>query len=116
MDSLENLLRVLALLLPAAWRLLLLRELAEASPQIGWRAALTPLEFTLLQRAVPKARLTEGATSGQVLLAIASLGGHLKSNGRPGWQVLWRGWQRLNDFATGARLAGAPLDQQPRLR
>jgi len=106
MDSLQNLLRVLALLVPCAWRLLLLRELGEAGPELSWKALLTPLEFTILQKALPKAKLSGDATSGEVLRAIASLGGHIKSNGRPGWQVLWRGWRRLNDYVKGARLVG----------
>jgi hypothetical protein len=40
-------------------------------------------------------------TAGQVLLAIAGLGGHLKRNGSPGWQVLKRGYQRLLDYTAG---------------
>ncbi len=98
------LLRVLALLLPAAWRLLLLRRLADDQPDASWRALLTPLEFRVLRRVVPKAKLTEKATIDQCLLAIAKLGGHLPRNGRPGWQTLYTGWRRLEDLAEGARL------------
>jgi hypothetical protein len=57
----------------------------------------TPLQIEILrtmgQRPVPPK-----ATALEVLLAIAGLGGHLKRNGFPGWQVLGRGHQRLLDY------------------
>ena len=87
-DSAEGLLRALALLVPCAWRLLLLRELAENEPTQSWRVLLEPLEFRVLRHAMPKAKLGEEATVAQVLWAIAGLGGHFKHNGRPGWQTL----------------------------
>ena len=39
------------------------------------------------------------------MLAIARVGGHLKSNGDPGWLVLGRGMERLIEFASGWRAA-----------
>jgi hypothetical protein len=38
-----------------------------------------------------------GWTNAQVLIATARLGGFLarKGDGMPGWQTIWRGWQRL---------------------
>ncbi len=35
------------------------------------------------------------------MLAIAGLGGHLKSNGDPGWQVLGRGYEKLLAYEMG---------------
>jgi hypothetical protein len=37
---------------------------------------------------------------------VAKLGGFLgrKSDGDPGWQTLWRGWQKLDLMTLGARL------------
>jgi hypothetical protein len=32
---------------------------------------------------------------------IARLGGHITSNGAPGWQVLWRGYQDLLTWGGG---------------
>src|SRR5688572_25097913 len=34
-------------------------------------------------------------TVADITTAIAALGGHLTSNGPPGWHVLWRGYQEL---------------------
>jgi hypothetical protein len=53
--------------------------------------------------------LSPTPTLREALLAIAALGGHLKNNGDPGWQVLSRGWQRLRDYEAGYRMARSPL-------
>ena len=103
MDSAASLLRVLAMLVPAAWCLLLLRCIDETAPDASWDVFLSPLEFRVLQQAVPKARLGNTATIHQCLMAIAKLGGHLPQNGRPGWQTLYAGWSRLRDYVFGAR-------------
>jgi hypothetical protein len=39
------------------------------------------------------------------MAAVAVLGGHLKSNGAPGWIVLGRGYLKLHRFAEGWRAA-----------
>ena len=106
MESASNMLRILALLVPAAWRLLLLRAIATDAPEAHWSCVLTQLEFTLLTKRLPKARLRGDATVEQVLKAVAKLGGHLPRNGRPGWQSLHAGWQRLSDLVIGARIMG----------
>ena len=105
LETAANMLRILALLVPAAWRLLLLRTVAAQSPNLRWSRVLTPLEFRLLSRVLPKARLGKHATVGQCVAAIAKLGGHLPRNGRPGWQSLQTGWRQLQDLALGAKLA-----------
>lgn len=105
MESMDNMLRILALLLPAAWRLLLLRAVADEAPETRWTYLLTRLEFRILTRAVPKAKLTPEATVAQCVAAIAKFGGHLPRNGPPGWQTLHAGWRRLQDLVVGARLA-----------
>lgn len=109
MESAETLLRVVSLLVPAAWRLLLLRSLSTEAPEALWKSVLTPLEFRLLQKAVPKARLTVKATVNQCLYAIAKLGGHLPNNGRPGWQTLHAGWRVLQDYVQGVLLFQADV-------
>jgi hypothetical protein len=106
MDSAATMLRILALLLPAAWRLLLLRAAAAEAPDAHWKTLLTPLEFRILARAVPKAKLQRDATVARCCAAIAKLGGHLPRNGPPGWQTLHAGWRELHEMVLGARLAG----------
>lgn len=105
MDSATTMLRMLALLVPAAWRLLLLRVVATEAPESKWTQLLTPLEFRILTRAIPKAKLQADADITQCTAAIAKLGGHLPRNGPPGWQTLHAGWRQLQDLVLGAHLA-----------
>ena len=52
-------------------------------------------------------RSVEGWTVRQFWREVARLGGFLarKSDGEPGWQTVWRGWQKLDLLTVGARLA-----------
>jgi hypothetical protein len=115
MESAESFLRMLALLAPAAWRLLLLRGVASHSPDARWHHLLTPLEFRVLRAAFNRIAsknklLPKEATVVQCLFAIAKLGGHLPRNGAPGWQTLQFGWTNLQQLVLGARLAGDAIN------
>lgn len=90
---LETLIAVLALV---AVRLLQSKLLARSCPQ----QALAPDQVSqealkILEIKVGKPR--EGWTQGTFWVAVARLGGFIgrKSDGMPGWQNIWRGWQRL---------------------
>lgn len=101
LESLDTLLIALALLLPIAWQLLLLRHLARESHDVPATAALTPRQLAVLRAAPAGARLPAIPTIRDALLAIARLGGHLRQNGEPGWLVLARGMQKLLDREAG---------------
>jgi hypothetical protein len=105
MDSAERLLKVLALLIPVAWSLLLTRALEDQSQSLPWDFLLSPLGFSILRKARPKDGLRDDATAAEVLNSIAGLGGHLKRNGPPGWITLQRGLQTLETLMCGALLA-----------
>jgi hypothetical protein len=45
----------------------------------------------------------------EFLIAVAKLGGHQKSNGEPGWKVIWRGYRSLLLLEEGFLLRG-PLE------
>ena len=104
MESAFTILNVLAFLLPQAWRVLLLRSLSDEMPDEPWHAVLEPLAFELLKLAVPEAKLTDASSVLDVMFAVASFGGHIRYNGRPGWITLHRGWSKLADLMQGARL------------
>ena len=92
-DRLESLIAVLAVV---AVRLLGAKLLARARPETFEAAAsFGPEMLALLEqkRGPPHG----GWTNRNVLIATARLGGFLarKHDGMPGWQTLWRGWQRL---------------------
>jgi hypothetical protein len=93
-ESLHALLNVTAICLPIAWSMLALRNLARTAPDLPATLVLTPTQVEVL-RAVSKKKLGHDATIREALYAVAALGGHLKSNGEPGWLVLARGMEFL---------------------
>lgn len=99
--SLHALLNALALLLPLAWRLLALRTLAHQAPTTPAMDLFSPDELALLRHLSVRVHLGPQPTCGEALLALAGLGGHLKHNGRPGWQTLARGQDRLTTALEG---------------
>lgn len=87
----------LAISLPIAWRLLLLRSIARDEPGAPATAVLSPLQIEVLNASLTKEknRLRGQPTARQALLAVAALGGHQKHNGEPGWQIIGRGYEKL---------------------
>ena len=102
LGSIQALLNALAIFVPIAWTLLVLRQ--ECRAKVTAPTALTPIQLQVL-RAVLRKPLPENPTAVEVLLAIAALGGHIKHNGEPGWQVLGRGFERLLSYEVGWRAA-----------
>lgn len=110
---------MIALLSVVAVQLLILRQLA-------WDEATAALPATEVFNAEEEEVLRgwrygdrkEPLSMREFLLALARLGGHLnrKSDGRPGWQTLWRGRQKLQLMIQGARIAArARAAQAPAL-
>jgi len=108
----DRLFAAIAVMAVVAVRLLVLRDGARQAPEAPASASgLSDHERALLSRKLNRP-LT---TTGEVLLALGRLGGHLnrRRDGWPGWQTLWRGWRDLQALVEGARLAGAdppPVD------
>ena len=92
-----------ALLLPIAWKLLLLKSENATRP---FEPATTILETDELRvlRLVARKPLSDAPNIREVVYAIAALGGHLKHNGAPGWQTLARGYDRLRATLDGYKL------------
>jgi hypothetical protein len=104
--TLTNTLGILAVI---AYRILLLRWLERTASDAP---ATTVLEPVLIDALAARLRhikepkpLPPAPTVADLMRGIARLGGHHKSNGPPGWQILWRG---LNDLLMwGAGFAAA---------
>jgi hypothetical protein len=101
-DRLEPLIAVLAVV---AVRLLATKLLARSRPRSMEAAACFGPEMLLLlekKHGPPK----DGWTNENVMVAVARLGGFLarKHDGQPGWQTIWRGWQRLIWMCEGVNL------------
>jgi len=92
-DRLESLIAVLAVV---AVRLLNTKMLARSRPE-SFEAASSfgPQLLAILEKKLGKPK--DGWTNANVIIATARLGGFIgrKSDGLPGWQNIWRGWQRL---------------------
>jgi hypothetical protein len=99
-ESYETLLKVVAICLPIAWRLLLLRTLARSMPDEPATAALSLTQVQVLC-ACSTMKLPPMPTARQAFDAIALLGGHHTSNGNPGWLVLGRGMEYLLTLERG---------------
>jgi hypothetical protein len=97
--GLESLIAVLAVV---AVRLLSTKMLARSRPE-SFEAAISfgPQMLELLEKKLGKP--TGGWTNANVIIATARLGGFMarKHDGMPGWQTIWRGWQRLMWMAEG---------------
>jgi len=109
-DSWHSMLNILALLVPIAWGLLRLRTVTRWEPTAPAAVVLTPEQLKVLRRAsTPK--LPRRLSARDAMLAVARLGGHLRSNGEPGWLVLGRGYTELLSLAAGYRLATERCDR-----
>ena len=106
LESYEALRRALSIFAVIAWRLLWMRFLAQNAPDTPATLVATAAELEFL---VAQGRLADSSTVDDFLQAVARLGGHIKNNGPPGWQVLWRGYRKLNDLAAGFALAKKSL-------
>ena len=104
LESLQTLLNALALFIPIAWNLLRLRAAARLDETVPASVVLDPEQIVVLRKA-SKVPLPDFLTARDAMLAIARLGGHLPSNGDPGWVVLGRGYQDLVLMVAGYRLA-----------
>ena len=105
MESYDSLCKVLAILAPIAWRLLYLRGLARQAPKGRATRAFSSTDLQLLCRASATRGCGRPKNIGDALALLARLGGHLKSNGPPGWHTLGRGYEKLLLLRIGWQLA-----------
>jgi hypothetical protein len=97
LESYHALTNALALFMPIAWQMLLLRHWARQSPDAPASCALSRTQQAILHAFQPQ-KMPQDATVHQALYAVAGLGGHLKHNGTPGWRTLASGMQRLTAY------------------
>jgi hypothetical protein len=100
LESLDALTTMLALSLPIAVELLTLRTLARTDPSSPAELVFHKQELAAL-RHISHRPLPKNPTVQDALWCVAGLGGHIKNNGPPGWQVLQRGMEKFVAFAAG---------------
>ncbi len=99
-ESRHALLNLLALTFPIACELLWLRSCCRNQPSMPARDVLTTTQLKIL-KALGSHKLPAKPTAHDALWAVAALGGHIKSNGEPGWLVLHRGLSKLLAYEEG---------------
>jgi hypothetical protein len=104
-ESYDALCKVLAILAPIAWRLLHLRGLARQAPNGRATRAFSSIDLQLLSRAAATRGCPPPKNIRDAFALLARLGGHLKSNGPPGWHTLGRGYEQLLLLRVGWQLA-----------
>jgi hypothetical protein len=101
----EGLCNALAVFVPIACRALALRTAARDFPDAPSTVVLESDEIEVLRVLRPKHQFSPVPTNRELLLAVASLGGHIKWNGEPGWSTISHGMQKLLTTVVGWRLA-----------
>ena len=105
LEEAERLRACIGVLAVVAVRLLQLKQQARVNPDRPAVACAPRGHVQVL--AVYLQRSVEGWTVGEFWREVARLGGFLarKSDGDPGWQTVWRGWQKLDLLTIGVGLA-----------
>lgn len=94
LESFHTLAKALAVTLPVAWKLLLLRAMGREYPEQPATVVLSEDQIELLRR-IAKRPVPPNPTAYDILWALAGMGGHLRQNGPPGWKTLAAGLQVL---------------------
>ena len=101
-ESLDALLTLLAMTFPIACELLWLRAACRKTPNRPAAEVLDRVQLEILQHLASRS-MPPSPTIRDALWAIAGMGGHIKSNGEPGWLVLHRGMTKLLAYEEGWR-------------
>lgn len=104
-DRLEPLIGLISVI---GIRLFQLKLLGRNQPEAKAATHVPSSWIKCLKLARPKLSIT-GITVYTFFREIAKLGGFLarKGDGEPGWQTVWRGYQKMQSLLDGLRLAGA---------
>ena len=106
-ESYDALCKVLALFVPIAYRLLLMRGLERQDPRTSANKAFSAAELTIMNKAPANRGSRAPKTIAEALEQLARLGGHIRNNGRPGWQTLAWGYEKLLLMRLGWEIAAA---------
>lgn len=111
LESYHGLSLALAVFIPVAWRLLLLRSVSRKIPNASARTVATDIQLQLLRHRLKLDAIP--TTAEAAAYAVAKLGGHLRRNGPPGWRSLGQGLEALLLMEAGwnAAMASRRSDQ-----
>jgi hypothetical protein len=104
LEDYESLCNALAVFVPIACNALALRSAAREEPTAAASTVFSHEEIEVIRTLKPKL-VPQHPTTRDLLLAVASMGGHIKWNGDPGWQTLMRGMHKFLTVMIGVRIA-----------
>lgn len=109
-DALEPLTGLISVI---GTRLLQLKLVGRNQPDAQAQSNVPATWLKALALIKPKLNLS-GLTVYAFIRELAKLGGFLgrKSDGEPGWQTIWNGFQKMNTLLKGMQLAGAFKDEE----
>ncbi len=105
LESAKTLSKMIAVLVPAAWKWMALRTLSREERVIAASAVLDEVEVAVLRSNLAGKSRRASPTVVDVCVTVARLGGQLTQNSRLGWAVLGRGLEPPQTFAAAWRLA-----------
>lgn len=107
----DGLFALLGFLSITAVRLLQLRQLARSTPDVPAEQLVDAL---LVQLVAKRLHRSPQLTVKQFWHGVAKLGGFIgrKSDGEPGWQTIWIGWNQLSLIYWGAQWMQAAYEQK----
>lgn len=111
LESFSALLNCLAIFAPIACSLYNLKTIGQEQPEKNPETVASPIQIKIISQSIHRDEKTLNSAQ-SVMLGIASMGGHLKHNGPPGWQVLARGYERLLLLEQGWILATQTKQEQ----
>jgi hypothetical protein len=94
-ESYNALTKVLALFAPIAYRLLLLRGWERTNSRAAAIRVFSRIDLHLMACAPANHGRPAPKTIADAMALLARLGGHIRNNGKPGWQTLAWGYEKL---------------------
>lgn len=114
LQSRHALLNALSIFLPIAVHLLWIRSSARDTPDAPATDVFTPLQLTVLRHRSHRP-MSDNPTAKEALWVLAGIGGHIRNNGWPGWQVLGRAYAKLLDAVNVWQLATAAAQEEAKM-
>jgi hypothetical protein len=106
-ETIERELNAIAVYMVAAWRIHLLVHLGREVPDLDCSVLFEECEWKSVCVIAERKPLTHAPTLNQFIRMVASLGGYVnRKNTEPGYQTLWIGLHRMQDFAIAFQAFG----------
>lgn len=113
--SAHALLNTLSITIPVAIHMLMLRHFAHTSATSSAHTLFSKEELLVMRALTSEEMVPSDPTIQQALNVLAQVGGHIKANGSPGWQVLYRGYIEFiharKGFIAAFRMMGTAMPE-----